>query len=218
VTPALVVVAGVLGVLGALLLVAGVVALFRARFLAFALRLLLGVALVFFGATLGLVSLGMQGYRALTREETAARLVIEPKAPQRFAARVVYRDGREATFDLAGDEIYVDAHILKWKPLANVFGLHTAYELGRVAGRYRDLGEERTAPRTVYSLGRDREVDLFDLRTRYTFLAPLVDAEYGSASFVPVPHTAMRNGRPTEFELRVSTTGLLIRPVGESPR
>lgn len=217
-TPALVVVAGVLGVLGALLLAAGVVALFRARFLAFALRLLLGLALVFFGATLGLVSLGMQGYRALTREETAARLFIEPKAPQRFAARVVYRDGREATFDLAGDEIYVDAHILKWKPLANVFGLHTAYELGRVAGRYRDLGEERTAPRTVYSLGRDREVDLFDLRTRYTFLAPLVDAEYGSASFVPVPHTAMRNGRPTEFELRVSTTGLLIRPVGESPR
>lgn len=217
-TPAFVVVAAVLGVLGLLLVLAGVIALFRARFLAFAVRMLLGLALAFLGALLGLISLGMEGYRALTREETAARLTVQPKAPQRFSARVVYRDGREATFDLAGDEIYVDAHILKWKPMANVLGLHTAYELGRVAGRYRDIGQERSAPRTVYSLGRDREVDLFDLRTRYTFLAPLVDAEYGSATFVPVPATNSHNGNPAEFELRVSTTGLLIRPMGESPR
>jgi hypothetical protein len=218
VTPAFVVAAAVLAVLGALLVLAGVVALFRARFLAFAVRLLLGLVLVFVGTTVGLVSLGMQGYRALTREETAARLFVAPRAPQRFSARVVYRDGREATFDLAGDEIYVDAHILKWKPMANLLGLHTAYELGRVAGRYRDIGQERTAARTVYSLARDREVDLFDLRSRYTFLSPLVDAEYGSASFVPVPDTNAGNAHPTEFELRVSTTGLLIRPVPESRR
>ncbi len=210
-TPGFVVVAGVLGVLGLLLVLGGVMALFRARFLAFAVRMLLGLSLVFLGALLGLVSLGVQGYRALTREETAARLIVQPKAPQRFSARIVYRDGREATFDLAGDEVYVDAHILKWKPMANVLGLHTAYELGRVAGRYRDIGQERTAPRTVYSLGRDRDVDLFDLRTRYAFLAPLVDAEYGSATFVPVTG-------PSEVELRVSTTGLLMRPVGEPPR
>jgi hypothetical protein len=218
VTPAFVVVAAVLAVLGALLVLAGVVALFRARFLAFAVRLLLGLVLVFVGTTVGLVSLGMQGYRALTREETAARLFVAPRAPQRFSARVVYRDGREATFDLAGDEIYVDAHILKWKPMANLLGLHTAYELGRVAGRYRDIGQERTAARTVYSLARDREVDLFDLRSRYTFLSPLVDAEYGSASFVPVPNASPGGARPAEFELRVSTTGLLIRPVPESRR
>lgn len=210
-TPAFLVVAAVLAALGALLLVAGLVALFRARFLAFALRLLLGLALVFLGTTLGAISLGMQGYRALMREDVAARLFVEPRGPQRFAAKVLFPDGRQAAFDLAGDEIYVDAHILKWKPLANLVGLHTAYELGRVAGRYRDLQQERTAARTVYSLGRDREVDLFGLRLRYPFLAPLVDAEYGSASFVPVT-------QPSELELRVSTTGLLIRPVGQSPR
>lgn len=210
-TSGFVVVAGVLAVLGALLVVAGVVALFRARFFAFVLRMLFGLALIFLGSTIGLVSLGMQGYRALTREDLAARMVVEPRGAQRFAARIAWPDGREAAFELAGDEIYVDAHILKWKPMANVLGLHTAYELGRVAGRYRDIGQERTAPRTVYSLGRDREVDLFELRTRHAFLAPLLDAEYGSASFVPVTRRA-------EFELRVSTTGLLIRPVGESSR
>lgn len=210
-TPAFIVAAGILAVLGALLVVAGIVALFRARFFAFFFRLLLGLALVFLGSTLGLISFGMQGYRALTREEVAARLVVEPKAPQRFNARIVFPNGREAAFDIAGDEVYVDAHILKWKPVVNILGLHTAYELGRVGGRYRDIRQERTAERSVHSLGRDRDLDLFRLRQEYAFLAPLVDAEYGSAAFVPVT-------RREELELRVSTTGLLIRPVGESPR
>ena len=47
-------------------------------------------------------------------------------------------------------------------------------------------------------------MDLFGLRRRYAFLAPLLDAEYGSGTFVPVT-------RPAAFEVRVSTTGLLIR-------
>ena len=42
------------------------------------------------------------------------------------------------------------------------------------------------------------------VRGTHLVLAPLVDAQYGSASFVPVT-------RPTELEVRVSTTGLLIR-------
>jgi len=113
-------------------------------------------------------------------------------------------DRPEMTYELAGDGIYVDAHILKWKPMANVLGLHTAYELDRVGGRYDDIARERSANRTLYSLVQDRPVDLFGLRRRYGFLAPLLDAEYGSGTFVPVRRRA-------EFEVRVSTTGLLIR-------
>ena len=40
-------------------------------------------------------------------------------------------------------------------------------------------------------------------------LAPLLDAEYGSASFVPVT-------RSIDLELRISTTGLLIREMSKS--
>ena len=129
---------------------------------------------------------------------------MRPAGPQKFAATVRYLDGREQVFDLAGDEIYVDAHILKWKPIANLIGLHTAYELDRVAGRYQTIEQERSAPRTVYLLREERPVELFWLRQRYAFLAPLYDAEYGSATFVQVL-------QPTELEVRVSTTGLLMR-------
>ncbi len=200
-----------LGALGAILVVAGVVALMRARPLRFALRTLSGLLLLSLGALAGTVAIGTQGYRALTREDLAARLTVRPAGPQRFVATVRFPDGREATFDLAGDEIYVDAHILKWKPLANVLGLHTAYELDRVAGRYQSIEQERSALRTVHSLAQDKPLDLFRLRQRYAFLGTLLDAEYGSATFVSVT-------RPAELELRVSTSGLLLRDASAPPK
>jgi hypothetical protein len=64
--------------------------------------------------------------------------------------------------------------------------------------------DEQSLPRTVYPLGGDRAVDMYDLRSRFPLFEPLLDAEYGSATFVTVEDRA-------EFEVRVSTTGLLIR-------
>lgn len=50
-------------------------------------------------------------------------------------------------------------------------------------------------------------VDLFNLRQRYALLSPLLDAEYGSATFAAA-------GNSAQYEVRVSTTGLLIRKLG----
>jgi hypothetical protein len=191
---------------GALFVLAGLAALVHARPLVFTLRTLAGALLVALGALAGMVGLGTQGYRALTREEVAARIEVRPTAAQRFEAAVHFADGRVARFDVAGDEIVVDAHVLKWRPVANLLGLHTAYELDRLSGRYRDIAQERGAERTVHALAPDRPVDLFRLRSRFAALSALVDAEYGSASFVPVRG-------PGAIEVRVSTSGLLMRPL-----
>lgn len=160
-----------------------------------------------FSALAGLcvvVAVATQGYRALTREDLAATVHLQPAGKQAFRARFVFPDGQEVTHQLSGDQLYVDAHILKWKPVANLLGLHTAYELDRVAGRYASLDDERDRPRTVQSLARPKRLDLFDLRQKYTPLAFLVDTEYGSATFVDVRAA-------TVVEVRVSTTGLLVR-------
>ncbi len=200
-------VAGVaFGTLGAILVFRGIAALLHRRPFRFVLRTLTGLLLVAVGAAACSIAIGIQGYRALTREEVAAVITVRPTAPQRFEAAFQFPDGRTASYDLAGDEIYVDAHILKWKPVANVLGLHTAYELDRVGGRYRAIEEERKATRTVHPLREYRAIDLFTLRQRYAWLSHVLDAEYGSAAFVPVSD-------PSRFELRVSTTGLLIRRV-----
>jgi hypothetical protein len=200
--------AAVFGLFGLLLLVTALAALWQLRAVRFMAATVCAAALLALGAASATAGMGLAGFRALMHEEVAARIIVEPKGPQRLAAVVHFPDGRETPFELAGDEIYVDAHILKWKPLASWLGVHTAYELDRVGGRYRNVDQERSAPRTVYSLARTRMVDLFELRQRHAFLAPLLDAEYGSATFVAV-------NRPMRLEVRVSTTGLLLRETGK---
>ncbi|MGD8727325.1 MAG: hypothetical protein PVH40_06745 [Gemmatimonadales bacterium] len=192
--------------LGVAFLIAGLLALRRRRFLGMASGVTLGLLFMALAALMATITVSTQGYRALTHEEVAATLEIRPSSAQRFTAVVTLADGRRDTFDVAGDQVYVDAHILKWKPVANLFGLHTAYELDRIGGRYVELDAERDSVRTVYALSVNKPLDMFRLRRRWTFFAPLVDAEYGSGTFLTA-------NRAATLEVRVSTSGLLIRPV-----
>jgi hypothetical protein len=203
-------IAGILlGALGVLLVLAGIIALFRLRPLRALTRLLAGALALALGTLAVGIAIGVQGYRALTFEELAARIEVKPTGPQRFVATFHYPDGDVASYAINGDAIYIDAHVLKWKPWANALGLHTAYELSRVAGRYNDIDQERTAPRSVHALGQERPIDIFSLRRRYVWLAPLLDADYGSGTFVAVDSSQT-------LELRVSTSGLLLRPAPAS--
>lgn len=190
-------------------LVAGVRALRRRRVLTSAVDGLVGVLLLVCAALLGVITVATTGYQALTREQLAATVEVVPTGPRRFEARLERPDGRRDTFDLAGDQIYVDAHILKWKPVANLLGLHTAYELDRIGGRYADIGSELVNEKTVHSLKREKPagLDMFRLARETAIFAPLLDAEYGSGTF-------QRAARPAVYEVYVSTTGLLIRPEG----
>lgn len=186
----------------------GVGAIRKRRFTGSAFGIVMMLLFLALSALFATISVSTQGYRALTREEVAATVVVNRLGPARFSARFTFPDGREEVFTLAGDEFYVDAHILKWKPLVNVLGLHTTYELDRVAGRYIRVEDEQSMRRTVYPLAEGKAVNMYDLRSRFPLFKPLVDAEYGSATFIAVEDWAT-------FEVRVSTTGLLIRKVDE---
>jgi len=194
---------------GGLFLRAAPAAVRRGRWAGGAGRALVGLLLLAFAALAATITIGMRGYRALTLEVVAATVKTEPVGPQRFRATIVLPDRRLAMYELAGDAFYVDAHVLKWHPWASLLGLRTVYELDRVAGRYNSIADERARPHTAYELARSKPVDLFFIARR-RLLGPLVDAEYGSATFVAAT-------RPVTFEVRVSTTGLLARPVPSRP-
>ena len=194
------------GILGVALGLASFAALFSGRLFAFVVRAVFGTVFVVSAGVLGIVSLGLEGVQAMAREDTAARISVRPTAAQRFEATVRFADGRSEIYDIAGDEIYIDAHVLKWTPTLNRFGLHTSYRLDRIGGRYRTLAQENTARRTIYALSPPLLVDLVALRQRApNVMSEFLDAEYGSATFVPVTG-------PSDLEVRVSTSGLLVRP------
>jgi hypothetical protein len=200
----LIVVAMLFAFLSLIFLILSMVSLKRRKLFGTAMNFVITLLMISLSVLFSTISIAVQGYQALTREELAAIVKVEPIRAQKFMARFTMPDGSEKVFSFAGDQLYIDAHILKWKPLANIFGLHTSYELDRVAGRYATLNDETTKVHTVYSLSKDRPLDMFDLRRRFAILNPLLDVEYGSATFI-------NTNSMEEFRVMVSTTGLLIR-------
>lgn len=198
------IIALVCAILAAAFLLLAIVAVRRRQMSGSLASALAGLLMLMLAGLMGTIAIATKGYRAFTREEVVAIAEIRPIGPQRFTATFVFQDGERQTFMLAGDQLYVDAHILKWRPLANLLGLHTTYELDRVGGRYTDIAHERERERTLFSLKQDKAMDMFALRRRYGWLSSLLDAEYGSATFITVD-------QPTAVELRVSISGLLIR-------
>ena len=195
--------AAILFVVGVLIAFSAVFALLRLRLFRFTFRALLALLFLGVGSALGIVGLGAQGLHLLDREATAARIRVVPTGKQTYDATVTFADGRTQTYALAGDDIVVDAHVVKWTPLASRLGLATAYRLERIAGRYRSVDQETTARRTVFPLSASGPVDLIDLAHKLP-LAPIFDAEYGSATYVPVV-------QPETLEVKVSESGLLMR-------
>lgn len=207
----LVLVIAAFALLSFVLLVVALVAVRRRRWIGTGMALVVALLFLALTALTATVGMAMQGYRALTREVVAATVVTQPTGPERFMATFTFPDGRREHYEITGDALYVDAHIVKWHPRANILGLHTAYQLDRVAGRYDRLADEQTKPRRIFALSRPTPVDMFQIARSLTFLGRLVGTQYGSATFV-----AARE--PQQLELRVSTSGLLFRPVGQTVR
>src|SRR5437762_10470005 len=204
--PTRVVIAGLcLLVLGVVLCRSGVAAVRTRRWAGGALRGLAGLLFLALAGLAAAIVVGLRAYQALTLEVLAATVTTQPLGPQRFRVMILLPDKRLAMYDLAGDALYMDAHILKWHPWVNLLGLHTSYELDRVAGRYNAVSDERSKPHTAYEVARPAWIEPFWIARRHV-LGPLVDAEYGSAAFVA-------GTRPARYEVRVSTTGLLMRPM-----
>ena len=139
--------------------------------------------LAVFGALAGSALLG---YRRLTAETTIATLDARQLADQRFAVRLEYPDGTRRHVELAGDQWQLDARVIKWGPRAVVFGAPPLYRVDRLGGRYAVAAQERESPRSVVELADANPLDLLDIKRRFPHWMGWVDADYGSAAYLPL--------------------------------
>lgn len=167
-------------------------------------QLLLTFSLGLLMLSSGLLIFSTYGYRQLTYEEPVAIIEVNKQKGPHFSAKITFPDKRILQFQLSGDEVYVDARILKWHHWANLLGFHTLYKLDRIGGRYLNYEDEVNKKRSVYTLQPNKITDLYDLRKKYPAMQWLVDAQYGSAAFIPVQSRQ-------RFQLSVSNSGLILR-------
>lgn len=152
------------------------------------------------------------GYRRLTTETTVASLSTRKLGEQRYDVRIEYPDGTRRHVDLAGDQWQLDARVVKWQPTAVMLGAPALYRLDRISGRYADAAQESERVRSVVALGDDNPFDLLDLRRRFPQWLGWIDADYGSAAYLPLV-----DGGTYRVSL-APAGGLVARPDAETAR
>jgi len=183
----------------------------RRRPLASVLHGFAALAALLAAAVVALVGVDLASYARLTHEAPVAEVRFRQQGGKRYAAEVLLPDRGRQSFELAGDEWQLDARVIKWHGWATVLGLDSDFRLDRIGGRYRDIAEERSAPRTVFELARPPGLDVWDLARRFHAFLPWLDALYGSATYLPMADGA-------HYGVSISSTGLVARPLNREAR
>lgn len=196
----------IVGTVGLMLCLLGIIKLSKRLLMSSVRHEISGLVLLCVAAMLFLVSSNIHTYERLVYEQPIASISFHQMSPQYFGVELKELDSGERWFyELRGDEWQIDAQILTWKGYANLFGLDSYYRLHRLSGRYTDIEQERTAPRTVHGLREEQRIDLWSYANEYRNWLSMVDATYGSAVFLPMNDLA-------KYSISISRNGLVARP------
>lgn len=193
-----------------LFVLAGAWVLLKQKWFLAWLKGMAGLLLIALAVYISLFAFNLMSYQALTSEAPVATVSFRKVGPQEFAATVSEPDGASESFSLRGDLWQLDARIVKWKGVFSLFGFKPSYRLDRIEGRYLTLEDERSKPHSVFEI--HPQTIGFDIwKSAREGFSLLVDARYGSATYLPMADGAT-------YEVSLSNTGLLGRPLNDAAR
>ena len=172
------------------------------------LRGTLGLICLVLGIGLMLAGIDFMSYKRLSVDKPILTISFERLGEQYFQATLLdIERGGESSFEIHGEQWQVDARIIRWEGLMQTFGARPGYRLDRLSGRYYSLEDERRKQRSVHQLVASRHgLDMWKWVQEHGHYIPLVDAVYGSATFLPMEDGAI-------FEISLSASGLAARPM-----
>ena len=168
-----------------------------------------GMVFIAVGLMSALAAFDIYSYRQILLEKSIATISFEILEEQAYSATLVDAEGEERKFKLMGDQWQLDVRIVKWAGVFSKWGIKPAYRLDRLSGRYYSLEKERNGERSVYSLDQSHYgVDIWRWLQNYSPNLKWIDANYGSAAFLPMEDGAL-------YQISLSNTGLVARPLNE---
>lgn len=188
------------------LVIVGVRMLWRRDWLTGWLKGNAAILIIVFALALAVLGRDLMFYRQLNQESTVATLSMKQLGDQVFRVTLAVEGETPRDFDLRGDQWQMDVRLIRWRGLMEWLGLPPAWQLDRLRGRYLTLEDEATKPQTIYDLASHEwnfDVWLWAHRTGWL---PIMDAQYGSAVFLP-----MRDG--ALYSIAVGVKGLVARPL-----
>ena len=145
-------------------------------------------------------------------EQPLGTLSFKALGDQHFAVDLADTRGTERHFELHGDMWQLDVRVLKWANALARIGFQPGYRMDRLSGRYLSLEDEQTQPRSVIGLREEPPlVDSWLWLHKINRHFSLIDATYGSATYLPMADGAM-------FSVDMGATGLIARPLNDRAR
>ncbi len=173
------------------------------------LRGMFGLTLLALGIAVGVVAWDVYSYKQILVGQPVATINFESIEDQYFDALVVDAQGNQQRFSLYGDQWQLDARIIKWQGYFSGFDIKPAFRLDRLNGRYYDLHKETTEKRSSFSLVKiPFYLDLWRFIHQHPDWFPILDANYGTARYLPMKNGAL-------YEISLTNTGLSVRPLND---
>lgn len=183
--------------------------LFKGSWLLGWLRGMTGIVLLSVALILAFSAFDFYSYQQLNREQTVATLSFSRSGGQQYQVSLVDSSGVEQRYAINGDLWQLDARIIKWNKLFSGLGLSAGYRLDRLSGRYYSLEKEQLEQRTVYELGNSQGlIDVWHWLRTYGKGLSVVDASYGSATYLPMADGAL-------YSVNLTGSGLIGRPLND---
>lgn len=150
-----------------------------------------------------LVTVDLLGYLKAHNEKPLATLTFTEISKQSYDVELVQPNSTKNLFRVNGDQWQLDVRLIQ-SPLFAYDGL-PSYKLDRLSGRYLSLEQERTEKRTVHGLNESLAVDFWEYLNGLKVLG-LLDAQYGSASFMPMVDGGI-------YQVVLTETGIKAEPI-----
>jgi len=207
-----------IAIIGLAFMVTGIRRLLQRRFLKAAGLEFSALAFLLLASSSFLLASNLYTYQRLVYEQEVAEISFRQLDKQEFRTDIKSLDsGFQQVVDLKGDEWQLDSQVLTWRGVATLLGLDANYRLHRISGRYLDIDEENSRPRSVYSLVKkaavieDEKFDLWQFAHKYQEWLNWVDAVYGSAVYLPMTDGA-------RYKVAITRTGMIARPDNDEAR
>ncbi len=168
------------------------------------------VGLLIIALLLVLTGLDLLSYKQLYEHKPLGTISFAQEGEQSYTATLNLIDlGTEQDFTLSGDQWQIDARLISWTGLFKMLGGKPGYRLDRLSGRYYSLEDEHRKQRTVHQLDHSEYwVDMWSFLQNSGSFVPMVDAVYGSATYLPMEDGAF-------YRISLSANGLLAEPMNE---
>ena len=147
--------------------------------------------------------LDVLSYKQLLSEVPIATISMYEKEPQHFDVSLAPTAGSEQRFDIYGDQWQLDARLLTWVGPIAAMGKKPLYRLDRISGRYISLEQALNAEQSIYGLEQSRVIDVWRVLQK---MPSWIDANYGSAVYMPMEHGAV-------YSVYLTAKGMTVRPI-----